>query len=71
MRCYTVSQPLALQDNSWDKVWSPETIHAMDNRMDRLQVPILLRIKGKSTDWFSVSIQGNRRDEIQRHILLF
>ena len=41
----------------------------MDNRIDRLQVPILLRYRDNSKDWFSVSIQGSSQDEIQRDIL--
>ena len=41
----------------------------MDNRMDRLQVPILLRYRDNSKDWFSVSIQGSSQDEIQGDIL--
>ena len=46
-----------------------EPIHVMDNRIDRLQVPILLRYRDNSKDWFSVSIQGSSQGEIQRGIL--
>ena len=42
---------------------------SMDNRIERLQVPILLRYRDNSKDWFSVSIQGSSQDEIQRDIL--
>ena len=41
----------------------------MNDRMDRLQVPILLRYRDNSKDWFSVSIQGSSQDEIQGDIL--
>ena len=46
--------------------------HAMDNRIDGLQVPILLNIQGNSNCWFSVSIQGHgsSQDEIGLHSIV-